>query len=353
MNVLILNEQQNQLQSIEVDIIKSVTGKFDASDIVNMFKDFFFNKMILDVTALNDFDNPTTYKTIAEGINPDKLIFFLQEGSELCTSGFLSCLINIGIYNFTTNLDGAKYLVKKSNTLKDVESILKMAQNAANNQNVQQSSDNENISQEQQTSKENATTLAAVPIGNQPIIVGFENVTSHAGATSLIYMIKKELNEVYRDGIYAIELDRNDFLSYSDKSMISTTTQEVNNLINKLKNAKIILIDLNDTTLKDLCTTTIYLMEPSTIKLNTLMRKNKSIISTLKDKDVVLNKSLLSSKDISEFEYESNIKVLYNMPPLNDRKRNEVIVDFLKKIRLLNSNTNNNSSGKIFGLFRK
>lgn len=358
MNVLVLSEQQSQLQSIEVDIIKSVTGKFEASEIVNMFKDFFFNKMILDVTALKGYENPTTYKIIVDGINPDKVIFFLPEGSDLCTSGFLSRLINFGIYNFTTNIEGAKYLVKKSNTLKDVESIIKMTQGAnptdfskEETNSQQKSSQYQNTPQEE--SKSNINNFSSVAIGNQPMIVGFQNVTDHAGATSLIYMLKKELNEIYKDKVYAVELDKMDFLSYSDKTMISTTSQQVRNVFNKLNNAKVILVDLNNTTQKDLCTTTLYLMEPSIIKLNTLMRKNKSILSVLKDKDVLLNKSLLTQKEIYEFEYESGIKILYNMPPLNDRKRNEVIIDFLKKIRLISDNSNNTGSGKIFGLFRK
>lgn len=364
MNVLVLNEQQNQLQSIEVDIIKSVTGKFEASEIVNMFKDFFFNKMILDVTALKDYENPTTYKTIVDGINPDKVIFYLPEGSELCTSGFLSRLINFGIYNFTTNNDGVKYLIKKSNTLKDVESIIKMAQGVKqpefNNQNnIQQSQPQiqeqrttpvQNIQQPVQQTNSN---YLPTDVGGQPMIIGFQNVTEHAGATSLIYMLKKELTEVYKNRVYAVEIDKNDFLSYGDKTMVSTTKEQVRTLLSKLGNCKVILVDLNNFTENDICTTTIYLMEPSTIKLNTLMRKNRNAVTILKGKDVILNQSLLTSKEISEFEYESGIKVLYNMPPLNDRKRNEIIIDFLKKIRLINDNSHNGGAGKIFGLFRK
>lgn len=363
MNVLVLNEQQNQLQSIEVDIIKSVTGKFEASEIVNMFKDFFFNKMILDVTALNNYENPTTYKTIVDGINPDKVIFYLPEGSDLCTSGFLSRLINFGIYNFTTNNDGVKYLIKKSNTLKDVESIIKMAQgvkqpelgNQNSHQQPQQVTQQNQISQQpvvQQQTQQHSSTFLPTDIGNQPIVIGFQNVTEHAGASSLIYMLKKELNEVYKNQVYAVEIDKNDFLSFGDKTMVSTTKEQVRTLLSKLGNCKVILIDLNNYTENDICTTTIYLMEPSTIKLNTLMRKNRNAVTVLKGKDVVLNRSLLTPKEISEFEYESGLKVLYNMPPLNDRKRNEIIIDFLKKLRLINDNSHSGGAGKIFGLFR-
>jgi len=347
-NVLVLNEQQNQLQTIDVDIIKSVTGQFEASEVVQMFKDFFFNKMILDVTALKDYDKPITYKTIADGLNPDKVIFYFKEGSDLCTSGFLSRLIKFGIYNFTTNLDGVKYLIGKSNTYKDVESIVKMAESERQNNDIvyQQST-------QQEEKKEEPSNYKGVEMNGQPIVVGFQNVTSNAGATSLIYMLKKELTSVYKDGVVALEIDKSDFLSFGDRTMISTTSTDIKDVINKLNNTKIILIDLNDCIVKDICSTIVYLMEPSTIKLNTLMRKNKAIIGSLKNKQVILNKSLLTQKEVNEFEYESGLKILYNMPPLNDRKRNAAIAELLKKMNLIGEGNSGGGSGKIFGLFRK
>ena len=53
----------------------------------------------------------------------DKLIFLLPEDTPLCTADFLARLINIGIYNFTSNVKGVIYLLKKTNSLKDVEGI--------------------------------------------------------------------------------------------------------------------------------------------------------------------------------------------------------------------------------------
>lgn len=348
MNVLVLN-RQSQLQSLEVDIIKSVTGSFDAREIIDMFKNFFYNKMILDVTALKGYNLPNTYKILAEGLNPDKIIFFLPEGSDLCTSGFLSRIIDYGIYNFTTNLDGVKYLINKSNSYRDVEHIQRIAdkENTSTDNYVSNNYEDNNFNQN--------ININASPVKHSggPIIVGFQNVTSNAGATSLIYMLKRELSSVYGNKVIALELDKNDFLSFGDKRMISTTSDEVRSLLMRLGSASIILIDLNDSLMKDMCSSIIYLIEPSTIKLNTLMRRNRNIIGSLKDKDVILNKSLLSEKDISEFEYESGIKVLYNMPPLNDRKRNAVIVDFLKKVRLLKDGNGILGGNRIFGLFRK
>ena len=347
MNVLILNEQQNQLQNLDVDIIKNVTGKFDVNELSELFKDFFFNKMIIDVTALKDYNMPLTYQTLIKKINPDKIIFYFPEGSELCTSGFLAKLIHFGIYNFTTNLEGVKYLVKNTNTYKDVEKIVEMAKQEE--KKAQQTNNN----QQNNIQKERVDhTSQAIQTGSKPMIIGFQNITSNAGSTSLIYMLKKELDTIYPNRVVAIEIDKNDFLSYKDKTMISASASEVRNLLTMSTQASVILVDLNSNNI-EMCTDIIYLIEPSIIKLNTLMRKNKNIIINLKDKKVILNKSLLTQKEVNEFEVESGLKILYNMPPLNDRKRNEAIIELLKRINLIKDNSGMSTANRIFGLFRK
>ena len=92
------------------------------------------------------------------------------------------------------------------------------------------------------------------------------------------------------------------------------------------------------------------MLEPSTIKLNRLVRKNAGIFNKLSGKKVVLNKSLLLNNDVFDFESEAGIKVFYNLPPLDERKRNAIIGDFLTKLGIISSGS---GSGKIFGLFRR
>ena len=345
MNVIVANEQQSQLSNLDVDIIKNISGKYDVSEVVEMFKNFFYSKMILDVTALKDYTEFKTYEKLVHGLEADKIIFLLPEGSNLCTSNFLGHLINIGIYNFTTNLNGVIYLLKKANTLKDVEHILKMA----------------NI----QSSNETGANVTTMPTDNDvntslsnkkgTTIIGFRNVTNSAGATTLIYMLMKELSIVYgKDNVLAIELDKNDFSLFNDKRMISVKQTDIKSIIEKNTGISIILIDLN--TCKDdiFCNDVIYLIEPSTIKLNKLVRSNREIFNKLSTKKVVLNQSLLLNNDVFDFENEAGIKVFYNMPPLDERKRNAIIADFLTKLGILNSGSkNNNNSTKIFGLFRR
>ena len=126
MNVIVENEQRNLLTNLDIDIIKSISGTYDVTELVSMFKDFFFSKMILDVTAINQYKDIHTYEVLAQGLDVQKIIFLLPDKSSLCTPNFLSRLISLGIYNFTSKVNGIKYLLKKSNTLEDVAHIRTM-----------------------------------------------------------------------------------------------------------------------------------------------------------------------------------------------------------------------------------
>ena len=346
MNVVVANKMQNELSGLDIDVIKSLNGEHEVSELVEMFKSFFYNKMILDVTAIKNYDSLETYEELSKGLGVDKIIFLLPEGSRLCTPNFLSHLIDLGIYNFTTNLNGVKYLLKKSNTLNDVEHIKKMV----NDNNVVQE-DNGVVNTSDETSDN--IVRASAKIEDGVTIIGFINVTEHAGSTTLIYMLKKELARCYgNDAVIAIELNKNDFVYFNDKHLFSVKENDVKQTISSNTSAKIVLVDLNNAVDNSYCGDVIYLIEPTTIKLNKLIQRNKTIFSKLIGKKVILNKSALLNNDVNDFEGEAGIKVFYNMPSLDERKRNEIINNFLEKLGLISSNSNNNSGG-IFGLFRR
>ena len=84
------------------------------------------------------------------------------------------------------------------------------------------------------------------------------------------------------------------------------------------------------------------------------MRTNQNIFNELKGKKIILNKSLLNNRDISDFEYEAHTKVIYNVPPLDERKKNAEIANLIGTVGLGNVNNTNSkkSEGKILGLFR-
>ncbi len=349
MNVIIANKKQNDLANLDIDIIKSITGVYDAMEIVEMFRNFFYNKMILDVSALKNPTDIKTYESLCSGLDAEKIIFLLPEGSDLCTPKFLGQLITIGIYNFTTDMNGIRYLVKKPNTLQDVEHILKMA-NQLKEEKV--------ISSNDSVENNNISSVPNRNINNEKnekvaTIIGFRNITEHAGATTLIYMLKKELASIYgREHVLGIELNRNDFSYFNDKTLLSIKDADLRFTVKKHEGVNIVLVDLNDCKDASFCNEVIYLIEPTSIKLNKLIRRKSDVFSKLGHKKVVLNKSSLLNNDVLDFEKESGVRVFYNMPSLDERKRNSIINDFLSKLGVIYSNNSNNGS-KIFGLFRR
>jgi hypothetical protein len=164
-------------------------------------------------------------------------------------------------------------------------------------------------------------------------IVGFKNATSHAGATSLIYMLKKTLG--LRKKVAAIEVNKVDFLYFNDPELISTTTTDLAKELMKKTDYDYVFIDLNDYDDLSICTDVFYLIEPSTIMINRMVRRNRNIFENLKKEKVILNKCVLSKEDVATFEYETKLKVLYAIPPCDDRQENiEAIRVFVNKVDL-------------------
>ena len=326
MNVIVANEAKAMLSQLDIDVIKSVDGIHTADEIVDMFKNFFYARMILDVTAIKDYEDITNIQKISIGLDADKIILLLPNNEFSASSGYLSKIISMGIYNFTTTIDGVKYFLDHPNTYKDVAHI-------------------------QQLNDLSSTINEKVMGGSR--IIGIKNITDHAGSTTLIYMLKKELEQTYGMSVVAIEINRHDFLYFNTSNMISVNDENLMAEIVKHKDVSIILIDLNDSNNEGACSDVLYLIEPSSIKLNKMMRKNRKVFEELKGKKIILNQSLLSNSDIMDFEYEGRTKVFYNIPPLNDRIKNPVLADFLSKIGLINKPKEKDSSGKIFGLFRR
>ena len=191
-------------------------------------------------------------------------------------------------------------------------------------------------------------------IDKATFILGVRNITESAGATTLIYMLKKELGMLFgSDNVVALEVESNDFSLFADKGMVSVNKNDMKNSINNFSKANVILVDLNKSEDDSFCNEVIYLIEPSTIKLNRLIRKDRNIFKKLSNCKVILNKSLLLNNDVYDFEKEAGIKIFYNMPPLDERKRNAIINDFLVRLGLVIDNTKSNYSNKIFGLFRR
>ncbi len=333
MNVIITNKNQSSVQALNIEIIKEMNGEFDAEEIVAAFKNFFYQRMILDITALRNFSDLSSLQKLSISLDMDKLILYLGNVETAASNDFLSNLISMGIYNFTKNVDGIMYLYNNPNSYRDV----------AHFHNLQLSSDD-------------GTTGSGSPKNLKEygtLILGVENVTIHSGATTLIYLMKKQLAENY--SVVAIEMNKRDFNYFNkEKDMFSATDDRVLNLFSKYSDKDVILVDLNGSNVaKDKCNDVIYLIEPSIIKLNKLMMLYSSKLQDMKSKKVVLNQSLLSTKDVLDFEYEARAKVFFNLPPLDERQRNIIVLNmFLQKLGFERQYTGDDEKkNKILGIF--
>ena len=315
MNVIVANRYQSLLQGLNIDIIKQMVGEFEVDDIISTFQNFFYQRMILDITAIKNYKDVKTLQKLSISLDMDKVILLLDDSPESTSPDYISKLVSMGIYNFTKNAEGIMYLYNNPNSYRDVAQY-------------QQLDVVTPIVQGQDGASVNQTGLMQPEHGR---IIGVKNVTDDSGATTLIYMMKKQLEKNY--SVIAIEVDKRDFMFFREKGLVSTNTQGIGNEVSKYSNKDVILIDINrSANAESLCTEVFYLIEPSIIKLNKLMMTDGKVLQKLKGKKVILNQSLLSSKDVLDFEYESKIKIFYNMPPLNEREANiQVLNSFLTK----------------------
>lgn len=323
MNVIVTNRHATELSALDIDIIKSVNGEFTPEDLVATFKNFFFNKMIIDITAIKNYIDINEIQKLSVNFDMSKIILLLEDDTS-SDAGYLSKLISMGIYNFTKNISNIKYLIDNPNSYKDVAHIHQL--------------------------HELTNTIVSKVENLNCKVIGIKNVTDHAGATTLIYMLKKQLDTRYK--VRGIEVGKSDFSLFKDPNLISVTKEDFNKALKAATDFDIVLVDLNDED-DDNCDDTLFLLEPSTIKLNKMIRKDRNIFDKLTGKKIILNKSLLDNNDIMDFEYESKSKVYYNIPPLDDKKsKHQVLENLLVKMGLSQEEIKEESNNKILGLFK-
>ena len=339
MNVIVSNKYQQLLVNLDIDVIKSINGEFDVDEIVANFTNFFFNKMILDITAIRNYQDINTLQQLSVGLDTSKIILLLDDSEVVNSPLFLSQLVSMGIYNFTRNIDAIKFLIDNPNTYKDVASYHQL--NMAPQQVVEQPVEDNQINT---PLVENSVTKMSQRI------IGVKNVTEHAGSTTLTYLLKKHLEKSY--DVVAVEVESNDFVFLNDKTLQHTTILDLSTFIAMNSDKDIILVDFNENDPIDECTEVLYLIEPGLIKLNKLIRRDHTAFDKLKDKKVILNRSVLNDKDVADFEYESKSKVFFNMPYLDDKLDKSVSVyELLNKLGF-NRLDNENKDGGIFNIFK-
>ena len=326
MNVIISNERQNEIASLDIEVIKSIHGVFEADELVQMFSNFFFGRMILDLTALKNYKDVRNLQKFAMSLDVEKIIVLLPDSSECLAPAFLSKLISMGIYNFTTNMDGVAYLLNNPNTYRDVAHLhqIDIPVAPAVVAPVAQAPSGRQIA---------SPTVSNQPVVEQsykvgPYILGIKNITEHSGSTMLIFMLKQHLKNKGKNCV-AIEVGKRDFVFFNDKEMISTDKDNFSKEVSRHSDSNILLIDLNKDGEEGICSDVLYLLEPSTIKLNKLMLSNRKIFEKLAGKKIIINQNILNDGDIKQLEKEAQFKTFFVLPPLDERENNSNILDEL------------------------
>ena len=330
MNVIISNKYQALLASLDIDVIKSINGEFTVDELIAQFSNFYYNKMIIDITAIKGYQDISVIQQLSVNFDMSKVILLLDDSETVNSPMYLSQLVSMGIYNFATNVNVIKFLIDNPNTYKDVASY-------HNINGFKKPALNENV-----------VDNTKGKIGQK--IIGFKNITEHAGATTLVYLLKLHLEDTYK--VKAVEVDGNDFIYFNDNSLASVSSITFNEFLNQNIDSDIILVDLNDSSVENYCDDVIYLIEPGRIQLNKLIRNDNEIFEKLRNKKIVLNRSILNDKDVEEFEKESGSKVFYNMPYLDDKLDNQPIIkDFLCTLGFSRIDKESGGSG-LFSIFK-
>lgn len=344
MNVIVLNERK-ELNNLNIDIIKNVDGIYSVEELIGMFTNFFFNKMILDITAIKDYTDYSNLKKLFQSVDGNKVIVYLNDISN--TKEFISDLITLGVYNFTTNYEEIIELFNNPKRFDDVKNL----QISKNTYDINSEIDESlGVNQEKEFTFEDFI-LPGEYDGDKKII-GVVNLTSHAGATTLVVQMIKQLNINYR--AIGIEMSKQDFIFFNTPYLYSCTSREdVLKKIKEHKDVDAVIVDLNNVDHKEFCTDVIYLIEPGTIKLTKLIKSNSKIFEELSGEKIILNRTNMDEKQVSEFEVESKIKVFSIVSNFRDNLDRVISVDKLLSKLGYTKCLDNEKNVKKFSLFGK
>jgi hypothetical protein len=338
MNVIISGKNKEILDKLDIEVIKRIDGEYSVDEIIDIFQNLFYNKMIIDITAIKDYQDIRNIQKLSISFDMNKVIMLLDPNSNMATPEYLSKLISMGIYNFTTNAEGLTYLYNNPNSYKDVaqyHSIDSMIveepeekPNLLDTFNIEPEDEKEHFIQSyvQEEPEEKDTKKPA-----KKRIIGIKSITPGAGATTLTYLMKKQLEKKYN--VLAVEVEKRDFIYYNDKTLLSLSNGIIGETLKTNNDKDVILVDLNASpTAENFCDEVLNLIEPSIIKINRLLSIKPKILLELRDKTVILCPSLLSDKDVKDFEYESRLKIFYNLKPVDDHSKSEEIRKLLVKL---------------------
>ncbi len=324
MNVVTANENKQMIDRLNIEVMMRIDGAFSVRELLSKFVNLYFNKMIIDITSIKNYQDIHTMQELAKAVDPNRVIILLNDNPVVSSPVYMSSLVKAGFYNFSNNFEGIMYLYNNPNSYNNVQHlVLNDSQMAASNQ------------QFQPYQEEVKATPGGFKKTNNRMILGLANLTQHAGATSLTNMMVRQLKS---HGIvaYGIEMFRNDLLFYHlpNDLMSCMNRNDLEREIQKRPDAQAIIIDLNEFgEAEKYCDMVLYLLEPSFIKLTKMIKKDRNAFAAHRNDRIVLNMSFVNANEVSNFEKETGLKVYFNIPPVNDRNQDiDEVNNLLKKV---------------------
>ncbi len=302
MNIVIANKFREAIKNLGIEISGVLEGEFTSNQILNAFSNYYYERIILDVTAIKGYQDFTVLieelKKIFTILEPSKSIVLIEDIPQLNNEMVISNIVNSKIYNFAFNIDEIIELYNNPRTYDQVMEYSNMS-----------------------TSLQNETSR----------IIGVKNVTNGAGATTLIYMMMLELSKKYT--VKCLEIGKNDFKHFQSEDMISVDASNLISEVLKEPHPDVILIDQNDFDNEMLIKETLYLLEPSIVKLNKKIEEDSNILNKLKDKKIILNRTALPLIKLEQFEQETGLKVFDIIRNVDERNKvNTQVMNLLTKL---------------------
>ena len=132
--LFIYNNKLRKLFSVvirlNVDVIKKIEGQFEVSELLSKFVNLYFDKLIIDVTSIQNYTSNEVMEKFAHEVDASRVILLLNDTPVVNSNDYLANLVKNGIYNFSRNLEGIKFLYNTPNTLSNVEYILNQPKNS-------------------------------------------------------------------------------------------------------------------------------------------------------------------------------------------------------------------------------
>ena len=90
MNIIISNKYESMLSTLHIETIRTLNGEFTVEELSAEFNNFFFNKMIIDITAIKDYENIATIQKLPMAFDSNKIILLFDDSQVVNSPLYLS-----------------------------------------------------------------------------------------------------------------------------------------------------------------------------------------------------------------------------------------------------------------------